>query len=113
MTTANVIKERTLKALPDYLKKNRPEKLALKSGVGLQIIEDMAAGLDCEDHLVRQVFKIINPNIMEGIYSTNDLKTGQNAANAATEHKLCIGLTADTGMGKSMLAELLTNRDNA
>ena len=107
-----LLHEQTQNALPDYLKRHGKAKLSLKAGVGVSVIEDILAGRLCEDHLLRQVCKILNIDAMDGVYLTNDLKIGQNAANYATTHKLCIGLTADTGMGKSMVAELLTKRDN-
>jgi hypothetical protein len=103
--------EKTQTALPDYLKKHSKAKLSVKAGVGLSVIEDILAGRMCEDHLLRQVYKALNADLSEGVYLTSDLKVGQNAANYATKHKLCIGLTADTGMGKSMIAQLLTKRE--
>ena len=107
----NLLHLKTQNALPDYLKRHGKGKLSLRAGVGESIIEDILAGRMCEDHLLRQVYKALKIDLMDGVYLTSDLKIGQNAANYATQRKLCIGLTADTGMGKTMVAQLLTKRD--
>jgi len=80
------LQEKTQRALPDFLAKQKKDKgwLAVKSGVSLSVIEKMLDGQECEEHLWRQVFKFINPEIMDGVYITSDLQVGQNAANAAT-----------------------------
>jgi hypothetical protein len=108
------LREKLTTALPDYLRLNGcdRERLALKAGVKKAYIDDMVKGLDVPEHLWRQVFKIVNPDVMQDVYMTEDLKRGQKAADAAAKHHLCIGLIGDTGQGKTMLADLLTQREN-
>ncbi len=54
-----------------------------------------------DDKVWRKVWNLVNPENAGGLYNTRDYETVINACNAARSVKYMLGITADTGMGKT------------
>ncbi len=65
-----------------------------------------------EDKVWRKVWNLVNPENAGGLYNTRDYETIVNACNAARSVKYMVGITADTGMGKTTCLSAYAMRPN-
>lgn len=113
----NLQKDLIVKTIPIYCKAKgiSLQELAVKAGVGYKdVIRKMAdgKGSDLPAKLWRQVWNVINPDAMEGLHSTADFKKVFAACENARMKRRMIGLTGDTGMGKSTSLKAYAIRPN-
>lgn len=102
----NLRKELITKTIPRYCKAKgiTQMELAVKAGVGYtDVLRKMVAGFGdhLDSKLWRKVWNVINPEIMEGLHQTADFRKVLLMCDNARKYHRMIGLTGDTGMGKS------------
>jgi DNA transposition AAA+ family ATPase len=111
----NLQKEQVQKAIPNYCKAKgiSANDLAKKAVVSAATISQMKNGNweSIEDKLWRKVWNVVNPETA-GIIQTIDSKSVFELAEKARKHCLMIGLTGDTGMGKSTALKAVAMRAN-
>lgn len=110
-------KELIERSIPFYCKGKgiSQMELAVKAGVGYtDVIRKMVNGTAhaVPDKVWRKVWNIINPDSLEGIYQTEDCRKVFNVCEAARKNRYMIGLTGDTGMGKSTACKAYSVRPN-
>jgi len=62
------------------------------------------------DHRLRSVANMINTTILAGLYETTDVQSVWTGLEKARKHRLMIGITGDTGLGKSTSCKAYTIR---
>lgn len=89
-------------------------ELAVMTEVSLAKLKDMQAGRwdGINPTLWRKVYNLIRPDTIEGLYSTNDYLAVTQLCDSAMRHQLMIGLTGDTGMGKTTTLKAYSIRAN-
>jgi hypothetical protein len=87
--------------------------LCYRAGVGSNIIADIIEERfdDVTIGHLKKVQSIVNTQPMSGLYKTSDCQAFMNAADTAMKHKLMIGITGNTGAGKSYMANALARKD--
>ncbi len=112
----NLQKECLQKAIPAFLtaKDISANQLALKCKVSAATISNMRNGKfqDIDNALCLKVWNVVNPNILSGLHQTNDFQTVFNACESAINNRFMIGLTGDTGMGKTTACKAFAMRPN-
>ena len=111
---AKVKDEILTKDVQMYLDKNTVEALGYRSGVGSKIINAIREGNyeRVPERLMNKVKTIVRTNEMQGLYKTADCIAFLNAKNDALRHKFMIGITGDTGTGKSYMSLAVSKADN-
>lgn len=111
-----LMKQQLTKAVNEYCKRKqiKQDQLAVKCGVGSNIIADISYGRneDIEDAICRKVWQVVSPKPMEGLVDTSDFRAVINACMSAQTHKYMIGVTGDTGMGKTTAIKAFGAREN-
>ena len=65
-----------------------------------------------DDKVWRKVWNLVNPEHASGLYNTRDYETVTNACIGARGEKYMVGITADTGMGKTTALQAYAMRQN-
>jgi DNA transposition AAA+ family ATPase len=112
----NLQKTELKKDVKTYLTKRggQMELLGRKAGVGQQVINDILAERFDEvptDYLLR-INTIVKSDAMKGLYKTADCIAFMKAKENAIKHQLMIGVTGDTGTGKSYMSQAVAKAEN-
>ncbi len=112
----NLQKEAVKTAIVAYckIKAISATTLATKAGVSAATISNMKNGawVSIDDRMWRKVWNIVNPEVLAGIYQTTDCKSIFTACEDAISNRRMVGITGDTGMGKSTGCKAFAMRPN-
>lgn len=112
----NIRKERTVAGIKQFQKRKKDwmEVLAYRSGIGTKAILKMLEGDwdTLEPDWWEAVSAVVCTDQVEGAYETNDCKTILKVCSYAQENAMMIGITGDTGMGKTHVLKAVAEKKN-
>lgn len=88
-------------------------QLSRETGINEGTISQMLSGkTDGTDRNWLLLKKVANPEGIEGLFQTKDFESVLRVCNMAIQHKMMLGLTGNTGMGKSTALTAFSKRKN-
>ncbi len=112
----NIVKESIREGIVTYCKAKgiSYSEFAVKAGMSPATISNMKNGKweRIDDGLWQTVLQIVNPDNMSGLVKTGDFTTVYNVCEFAINNRFMVGLTADTGMGKTTALRAFAMRKN-
>lgn len=98
----------------DFIEKSSIEVLGVRAEVGKKVIDLLLNEQFAEiapRHL-KKLYDVVKTDVTDGLYRTADCELFLKAADDATEHRLMIGVTGDTGAGKSYMSHAVAKKTN-
>lgn len=97
----------------EYLKTHTPYTLGSKAGVGSKVIDNIINGCfdDVAERHMLQVIHVITEKVMDKIYQTSDATALKNTLEKARKNSLMIGVTGETGTGKTYMMKQLAMKE--
>jgi len=97
-----------------YLQKHPLQSLAQKAGLGTKVIDNLLAENfeAIPEHHLKQIHMIVKRNYKDGLHRTADSQAFLKAVDMAVKHTMCVGITGDTGTGKSFMSRAVAKKAN-
>jgi DNA transposition AAA+ family ATPase len=112
----NLQKEQTQAGIKKYLedKDTSQNQLAYKLGISAATISHMLGGkwASIADEKWRKVWNYVNPEHLDGLFSTTDFNSVVTLCTNALKRKQMCGLSGDTGMGKTTALKAVAKGSN-
>ena len=110
----NLQKEQIRESLQKYLRTGKMEVIIKKAEIGGKVIVSMLNGEwdGLRPEWWEQVGDALDMNNMDGLYTTKDCEKVMKICRYATDNCIMIGLTGDTGMGKTHALRAVALREN-
>ncbi len=97
-----------------FVERRGKEKLAVLAEVGTETIDNLLNGNfeALNDKYLAKIKTIVKNESNIGLYRTTDCMAFLRAADEATEYNLMVGITGDTGTGKTFMSTAVAQKNN-
>lgn len=97
-----------------FLSRSSLTSLGQRANVGTKPIRDLLNEKfeELNEQLLNKINAVVKTGVGTGLYRTNDCTAFLNATEQATRHQLMIGITGNTGTGKTFMSEAIAKKEN-